>query len=69
MLHSGGRVLDDIKEIRMDEALKTILKIDNIPYMIVNNLRVHQTKLVKAWGLKNRWDLETTLRLLLRIGF
>ena len=31
MLHSGVRVLDDIKEIRMDEALKTILKIDNIP--------------------------------------
>jgi len=31
MQHSGGRVIDDIKEIRMDEALKTILKIDNIP--------------------------------------
>jgi rRNA-processing protein FCF1 len=31
MLHSGGRVIDDIKEIRLDEALKTILKIDNIP--------------------------------------
>ena len=31
MLHSGGRVIDDIKEIRMDEALKIILKIDNIP--------------------------------------
>jgi len=43
MLHSGGRVIfqttlrnfatlhDDIKEIRMDEALKTILKIDKIP--------------------------------------
>jgi len=31
MQHSGGRVIDDIKEIRMDEALKTILKIDKIP--------------------------------------
>lgn len=31
MQHSGGRVIDDIKEIRMDEALKTILKIDTIP--------------------------------------
>jgi len=31
MQHSGGRVIDDIKEIRMDEALKIILKIDNIP--------------------------------------
>ncbi len=29
MLHSGGRVLDDIKEIRLDEALKTLLKIEN----------------------------------------
>jgi len=31
MLHSGGRVIADIKEIRFDEALKTILKIDKIP--------------------------------------
>ena len=31
MLHSGGRVLDDIKEICLDEALKTLLKIENIP--------------------------------------
>jgi len=30
MQHSGGRVINDIKEIRTDEALKTILKIDNI---------------------------------------
>ena len=26
MLHSGGRVLDDIKEIRLDTALSTLLK-------------------------------------------
>jgi len=31
MLHSGGRVLDDIKEIRFDEALQSILKIERIP--------------------------------------
>lgn len=31
MLHSGGRVISDIKEIRMDEALKTVLKIKDIP--------------------------------------
>ena len=31
MLHSGGRVLDDIKEIKFDEALSTLLKIKNIP--------------------------------------
>ena len=31
MLHSGGRVLDDIREIRLDTALSTLLKIHNIP--------------------------------------
>ncbi len=31
MLHSGGRFLDDIREIKVDEALKTLLKIKNIP--------------------------------------
>ena len=31
MLHSGGRFLDDIKEIRFDTALTTLLKIKNIP--------------------------------------
>jgi hypothetical protein len=31
MLHSGGKVLDDIKEIRLDTALSTLLKMKNIP--------------------------------------
>ncbi len=31
MLHSGGRFLDDIKEIKVDKALATLLKIKNIP--------------------------------------
>ena len=31
MLHSGGRFLDDIREIKVDEALITLLKIKNIP--------------------------------------
>ncbi len=31
MLHSGGRVLDDIREIKIDKALKQSLKIKNIP--------------------------------------
>ena len=31
MQHSGGRVIDDIREIRMDEALQSILKINVIP--------------------------------------
>ena len=31
MLHSGGRVLENIKEIRLDTALSTLLKMKNIP--------------------------------------
>ena len=31
MLHSGGRFLDDIREIKVDKALTTLLKIVNIP--------------------------------------
>ena len=31
MLHSGGRFLDDIREIKADKALATLLKIKNIP--------------------------------------
>jgi len=31
MLHSGGRFLDDIREIKVDCALTTLLKIKNIP--------------------------------------
>ncbi len=31
MLHSGGRFFDDIKEIKVDCALTTLLKIKNIP--------------------------------------
>ncbi len=31
MLHSGGRFLDDIREIKVDYALARVLKIKNIP--------------------------------------
>jgi hypothetical protein len=31
MLHSGGRFLDDIREIKIDKALRKLLKIKNIP--------------------------------------
>jgi len=31
MLHSGGHFLDDIREIKVDKALTTLLKIENIP--------------------------------------
>ena len=31
MLHSGGRFLDDIREIKVDKGLTALLKIENIP--------------------------------------
>ncbi len=31
MLHGGGRFLDDIREIKIDKALTTLLKMKNIP--------------------------------------
>ena len=31
MLHCGGRVLEDIRDIRCDEALKKTLKLDSVP--------------------------------------
>ena len=31
MLHSGGRFIDDIREIEVDKALTRLLKIQNIP--------------------------------------
>jgi len=46
MLHSGGRVLDDIREIKIDNALTTLLKIENIPTAntFSKYLRKHGTK-------------------------
>jgi len=31
MLHSGGRVIEDIKAIQIDEALRKSLKLKNVP--------------------------------------
>ncbi len=45
MLHSGGRVLDDIKEIREDTALSTLLKMDNIPTASAIGKYLHKHKL------------------------
>ena len=46
MLHSGGRFLDDIREIMIDKALTTLLKIENIPTAnaISKYLRKHGSK-------------------------
>ena len=53
MLHSGGRFLDDIREIKIDKALKTLLKIKNIPTSnaISKYLRKHGT--IGEEGMRN----------------
>jgi hypothetical protein len=53
MLHSGGRVLDDIKEIRLDEALKTLLKIENIPTAGAVTKYLHKHGSAGELGIKN----------------
>lgn len=53
MLHSGGRVLDDIKEIRLDEALKTLLKIENIPTAGAVTKYLHRHGLAGEQGIKD----------------
>ena len=53
MLHSGGRVLDDIKEIRMDEALKMLLKIEHIPTAGAVTKYLHRHGSAGELGLHN----------------
>jgi len=53
MLHSGGRVLDDIKEIRLDEALKTLLKIENIPTAGAVTKYLHRHGSAGEFGIHN----------------
>ena len=53
MLHSGGRVLDDIKEIRMDEALKMLLKIEDVPTAGALTKYLHRHGLAGELGIKN----------------
>ena len=53
MLHSGGRVLDDIKEIRLDEALKTLLKIEKIPTAGAVTKYLHKHGSAGELGIKN----------------
>ncbi len=52
MLHSGGRVLDDIKEIRLDEALKTLLKIETIPTAGAVTKYLHRHGLAGEQGIQ-----------------
>ena len=52
MLHSGGRVLDDIKEIREDLALSTLLKIDNIPTASAYTKYLHKHNTIGENGIR-----------------
>lgn len=52
MLHSGGRVLDDIKEIRLDDALKVLLKIDRIPTAGAVTKYLHRHGLAGEQGIR-----------------
>jgi hypothetical protein len=52
MLHSGGRFLDDIKEIRLDTALSTLLKMDNIPTASAFTKYLHKHNSIGADGIR-----------------
>jgi len=52
MLHSGGRVLDDIREIRLDEALATLLKIEKIPTAGAITKYLHRHGSAGEFGIK-----------------
>jgi hypothetical protein len=60
MLHSGGRVLDDIREIKLDKALKQSLNIKNIP------TSSGIVKWLKRTGLAGVYGLETINKILLQ---
>jgi hypothetical protein len=49
MLYSSGRFLDDIKEIKVDNALTTLLTIKNIPTVnaFLQYLRKHSLMMMK----------------------
>ncbi|MEA3384320.1 MAG: IS1380 family transposase [Campylobacterota bacterium] len=52
MLHSGGRVLDDIREIRLDTALSTLLKMDNIPTASAFTKYLHKHNSIGEDGIR-----------------
>ncbi|MBE0515751.1 IS1380 family transposase [Sulfurimonas sp.] len=52
MLHSGGRVLDDIKEIRLDTALGALLKMDNIPTASAFTKYLHKHNSIGENGIR-----------------
>jgi hypothetical protein len=53
MLHSGGRVLEDIREIRLDIALATLLKMKNIPTASAFTKYFHKHELKGEAGIRS----------------
>lgn len=53
MLHSGGRVIDDIREIRIDSALKQSLNIKHIPTASGIIKWLKRTGLLGVYGLES----------------
>lgn len=53
MLHSGGRVIDDIREIRIDSALKQSLNIKHIPTASGIIKWLKRTGLAGVYGLES----------------
>ncbi|MBD3842611.1 MAG: transposase [Campylobacterales bacterium] len=53
MLHSGGRVIDDIREIKIDSALKQSLNIKHIPTASGIIKWLKRTGLVGVYGLES----------------
>lgn len=64
MLHSGGRFIDDIKEIKIDKALKQSLNIKNIPTPSAIIKWLKRTGLAGVYGLEkiNKTLLERYLK-------
>ncbi len=52
MLHSGGRVLDDIRTIQYDKAIRTILKLKDVPKADTIGKWLKRTGLLGVYGIE-----------------
>ena len=64
MLHSGGRVLDDIRGIHHDQAMRTILKLKDVPKADTIGKWLKRTGLLGVYGIEkiNRYLLKSHLK-------
>ena len=69
MLHSGGRVIDDIREIKVDYAVTQSLNIKNIPTASGIIKWLKRTGLAGVYGIEaiNKTLMERYLRAPLKI--